>query len=82
MRKPGWEGRAEHGRAWAGPAALGNYGEEVADPQRTPHRGGSSGPCRSRSRDRNLGWLGPTPLTCADRKHPRSPEARTVKVTP
>ncbi|KAJ8776857.1 hypothetical protein J1605_015034 [Eschrichtius robustus] len=38
-------------------------GEEVADPQRTGHRGGSCGPSRAGSRDRNLGWPGPTPLT-------------------
>lgn len=45
-------------------------GEEVA--KLTRHRGGSGGPSRAGSRDRNLGRGGPTPLTCAGNPGPRA----------
>ncbi|XP_054572317.1 kunitz-type protease inhibitor 1 isoform X3 [Eptesicus fuscus] len=59
-----------------------NLGEEKADLRRTPHLGGSGDRSRAGSRDRNLSRPGPTPLTCAGRQRPRSPEAGPVKVTP
>lgn len=59
------------------PAALTQFHqkpeEEVAEPQRSRHRGGSGGQSRAGSRDRNLGRPGPTPLTCAGNPGPGAP---------